>query len=83
MGPGYFVIAIFGCADGAADCTRVATVPTRYESVSACSAASGDALLQRTDLDFPTLMAECRGVTSPAAASDSPPIEAPADTLQG
>ena len=27
MGPGYFVIAILGCADGGAQCTPVATAP--------------------------------------------------------
>ena len=27
MGPGYFIIAILGCADGSADCTPVATPP--------------------------------------------------------
>ena len=30
MGPGYFVIAILGCADGGAQCTPVATLETRY-----------------------------------------------------
>jgi hypothetical protein len=41
MGPGFFVIAILGCADGSAACTPVATMPTRYESRDACSAATG------------------------------------------
>ena len=27
MGPGYFVIAILGCADGGSACTPVATLP--------------------------------------------------------
>ena len=27
MGPGMFVIAILGCADGSADCHAVATLP--------------------------------------------------------
>jgi hypothetical protein len=31
MGPGYFVIAILGCADGGVGaCTPVATLQTRY-----------------------------------------------------
>ena len=29
MGPGYFVIAIMGCADGGSACTPVATLPAR------------------------------------------------------
>ena len=32
MGPGMFVIAILGCADGSAQCQQVATLPMRYES---------------------------------------------------
>ena len=40
MGPGFFVIAILGCADGSAACTPVATMPTRYESRDACQAAT-------------------------------------------
>ena len=58
MGPGFFVIAILGCADGSAACTPVATMPTRYESRDACAAATGAALAASTDFDFPTL--RCR-----------------------
>ena len=68
MGAGYFVIAIFGCGDGSAACTQVATVPTRYESAAACSDATADILTRNSDLDFPTLVAECRGTAAPAAA---------------
>jgi hypothetical protein len=68
MDAGYFIIAILGCADGGAACTPVATVPTRYESQSQCKAATADALASRTDLDFPTLLAECRAARAPAAA---------------
>ena len=35
MGPGYFVIAILGCADGGGSCTPVATLQTRYASAGA------------------------------------------------
>jgi hypothetical protein len=68
MGPGYFVIAILGCADGSAACTPVMTVPTRYESVEACSAATGDALVANSNFDFPSLLAECRPGAAPASA---------------
>ena len=44
MGPGYFVIAILGCADGGSACTPVATLQTRYESQAQCSAATAAAL---------------------------------------
>jgi hypothetical protein len=73
MGPGYFVIAILGCADGTAVCTPVATVATHYESEASCSAATRGALAANSDLDFPLLMAECRAVRAPAGASKDPP----------
>jgi hypothetical protein len=68
----YFIIAIFGCADGSAACTPVATVPTHYASEGACSAATRDALLANSDLDFPSLSAECRRVVRGAASNDQP-----------
>lgn len=83
MGPAYYVIAILGCADGSGYCTPVATVPTRYESEAACSAATMPALMERTDFDFPTLMAECRAVTLPIANSEERPASAPAGAMQG
>lgn len=85
MGAGYFVIAILGCGDGSAACTPVATVPTRYESQAACSAATGDVLARNSDLDFPTLLAECRATVAPAAApaGREPPQPALAFALRG
>lgn len=68
MGPGYFIIAIMGCADGSTQCTPVMTVPTRYESEAACAAAAPDALLANSDFDFPSLLAECRPAARPASA---------------
>lgn len=68
----YFIIAIFGCADGSAACTPVATVPTHFASEAACSAATSDALIANSDLDFPNLSAECRQVVRGAASNDQP-----------
>jgi hypothetical protein len=70
MGAGYFIIAILGCADGSAQCTPVATSPVRYESREACAAATDQALVANSDLDFPTLVAECRQTVRPASASN-------------
>ncbi len=67
MGPGFFIIAILGCGDGSTACTPVATMPTRYESRSACAAATGSALAGSTDFDFPTILAECRAGSAPGA----------------
>ena len=83
MGPGYFIIAILGCADGSANCTPVATAPTHYASESACSAATGAALARNSDLDFPTLVAECRPMVAPASASEERAQPAPADHMRG
>ena len=69
MEPVYFVIAILGCADGGSACTPVATLPTHYENAAQCSAETHAALQRSTDFDFPTLMAECRAGSTPAAAS--------------
>ena len=66
MGPGFYVIAILGCADGSAACTPVATMPTRYESRDACQAATTGALQASNDFDFPTLLAQCRPAKAPA-----------------
>jgi hypothetical protein len=70
MGPAYFVIAILGCADGGSACTPVATLETRYETQDQCSAATGAALIQHNDFDFPTLVARCRAA-KPAEAAES------------
>lgn len=83
MGPGYFVIAILGCADGSAACTPVATMPTHYASEAQCSAATQDALMRNSDLDFPELMAECRAVKKPAAAARQPARAIPASARRG
>ena len=60
MGPGYFVIAILGCADGGTACTPVATLQTRYSSEAQCSEATAGAVEPNTNFDFPTLLARCR-----------------------
>ena len=60
MGTAAFVIAILGCADGGAQCTPVATLPARYESEATCYAASGGALADSANFDFPTIVAECQ-----------------------
>lgn len=81
MGPGFYVIAILGCADGSGACTPVATVPTRYESREACQAATVGALQTSGDFDFPTLMAQCRPANVPAA--ERAPRHVPSDARRG
>ncbi len=82
MGPGYFIIAIMGCGDGSTACTPVATVPTHYATEAACSAGMNDALVAHSDLDFPSLLAECRSSAAPASASNERPQPIPAGVLR-
>ena len=72
MGPiGYF-IAILGCADSGASCQTVATLAPRYESAAQCAAARNDALERNSDLDFPTLIAQCQKASPRPAAAQTP-----------
>ena len=75
MGPGYYVIAILGCADGSAQCAPVATLPTRYESRTACVAATSDALMANSDFDYPSLLAECRSGQIRPAQNDATDLD--------
>ena len=79
MGPAGYFIALLGCADGASMCQPVATIPIRYESRDACSAATGRVLASNTDFDFPTIMAECRAAKSPVSGR----IEADKPVVRG
>ena len=81
MGPGFYVIAILGCADSSAGCTPVATMPTRYESRDACQAATELALITSGEFDFPTLLAQCRPAKAPAA--EHAPVRIPDDARRG
>lgn len=75
MGPGYFVIAILGCADGGSVCTQVATLQTRYATSAQCAVATTSALEANSNFDFPTLLARCRpgsGASSADAGRDRP-----------
>lgn len=81
MGPGFYVIAIMGCADGSTACAPVMTMPTRYESRDACQAATDMALQASGDFDFPTLMALCRPAKAPAA--EKAPRQLPENARRG
>jgi hypothetical protein len=81
MGPGFFVIAILGCADGGTSCTPVATLETHYATAQTCSAATGAALEASTGFDFPTLLAQCRPGAAAATADRAPPR--PAGSTRG
>jgi len=75
MGPGYFVIAILGCADGGAGCTPVATLPTHYSTPGECSVATAAALESHNNFDFPTLLAQCRRQSTEVSSGSEAPRE--------
>jgi hypothetical protein len=79
----YYVIAILGCPDGSTQCTQVVTVPTHYASQEACSAGTQQALIANDDLDFPTLIAECRETRAPSSAAQDQPEKLPASAKRG
>jgi hypothetical protein len=83
MGPGYFVIAILGCADGGSSCTQVATLQTRYETAQQCTAATPAALEANSDFDFPTLLARCRSGAGANRAEAKPDGRIPAAARRG
>jgi acyl-CoA synthetase (AMP-forming)/AMP-acid ligase II len=70
MGPLYYVISILGCADGSAQCVPAATMPRHYETEAVCRAAQRDALMAASDLDFPSLVAQCTAVKARPASSE-------------
>jgi hypothetical protein len=83
MEPVYYVIAILGCADGSAQCTPVATMPTQYSTAEECSAGTTQALLMNNRFDFPTLVAECRATDPRTIADRQAPQKLPADARRG
>jgi hypothetical protein len=83
MGPGYFVIAILGCADGGSACTPVATLQTRYESAEQGAAATVPALEANSNFDYPTLLAQCRSGSAKASADARPDRPVPAGARRG
>ena len=73
MGPGFFVIAILGCADGGTACTPVATLPARYES-SAMQCGDSAALEAIAISTSRRCVAQCRSGSAATAASVDRPL---------
>lgn len=72
MGPAYFVIAILGCGDGGVGCTPVMTLQTHYSTEAECTDAAGAALINNSQLDYPTLLARCRPGQIKSAEAQKP-----------
>jgi hypothetical protein len=59
MGPATFLIAILGCGEAEAPCQQVRTLEAQYQSQAACTAATDQAILSNSDVDFPVIVARC------------------------
>ena len=60
MEPLAFAIAILGCADGGSQCATARMLPASYATAAECRAQLTRVLAEQTNLDFPTIMADCR-----------------------
>jgi len=71
MAPLVYIMAILGCGDDGATCSRERTAPASYQSVAECQAAMPAILARNTDLSYPVISASCeRG--SPQIANSQP-----------
>jgi hypothetical protein len=60
MAPLVYVMAILGCGDDGAACTRERIAPATYSSIAECNAAMPTVLAGHTDLSFPVISAACQ-----------------------
>jgi hypothetical protein len=60
MAPLIYVIAIMGCGEGDQACREVQVAAPRFATQAACAAATADILARYTDLDYPSVVAQCR-----------------------
>ena len=66
MEPLAFVMAILGCGEGDLPCAELRQAPSRFESQSACLAATEEEIGRHTDLDYPVIVAQCGRAGRPA-----------------
>ncbi len=59
MGPTLFIMAIMGCGDGDGACRQLRVADALYPTAEACRAATGIVLRRNTELDYPTVSAQC------------------------
>lgn len=59
MAPLVYIMAILGCGDDGATCSRERIAPASYQSVAECQAAMPAILARNTDLSYPVISATC------------------------
>jgi hypothetical protein len=67
MGPGIFLIAIMGCGDSDSACKQVRLLDTHFSSRAECVAATENALMRNSDVEYPTVVAQCVNPREPAS----------------
>lgn len=77
MGPAGFLIAILGCGEADAPCQQVQLAPVRYESQSACLAASDEQVARHSDLPYPVVVAECIAANARTASLSADEVRLP------
>ena len=65
-----FVVAILGCGDAGDRCADARVLTARYATAAECRAQLSTVLAKHTDLDFPTVMADCRESGAQLAKAD-------------
>jgi hypothetical protein len=60
MAPLLYVIAIMGCGENDQACREVRVAEPRFATQAACVAATGSVLARYTDVDYPSVVAQCR-----------------------
>src|SRR3546814_2079739 len=73
MEPIVYLIAILGCGDGSQMCRQQRVEPTPYATMQACRDAMPAALARNTDIDYPTIAADCRASGPLIAARPATP----------
>lgn len=60
----FYVMAVFGCGDGAAQCVEARLAGRRFETQAACVRMLEDVLTGSTDVDAPSISARCMSATA-------------------
>ncbi len=60
MAPLVYVMAILGCGDDGAACTRERIAPATFATAAECQAAVPAMLTRHTDLSYPVIAAACQ-----------------------
>lgn len=75
-------MTILGCDDSVSQCSYVATVDKRWETVAACDAEAERRLKAYANVSYPSVIAVCEAPRALAAAEPPKPAPLPAATAE-